>query len=314
MALPFTALAVALLIDIVFADPPNRFHPVVVMGSYIRFGSKNAGQDLPLRQFFSGMGWILLGGAVFSLPWLALSHLLDRTSIPTWLVGIILGVALKPMFAIRRLIEAGMEVKKALDQSDLAKARQLVSWHLVSRDTLQLSSGQVASAVIESLAENLTDSLFAPILFFALGGLPLAWFYRFVNTADTMIGYRTPRFEYFGKFAARLDDVLNWVPARLAAVFLVAAAWLCRLDGANAWKVMISQHARTSSPNAGWTMAAAAGALGVKLEKVDTYRLEGGTEFPHGNDIIRACLLISTAAGLCMLFCGGLILGFSLIF
>ena len=103
--------------------------------------------------------------------------------------------------------------------------------------------------------ENLADSFFAPLLAFALGGLPLAWFYRYVNTADAMIGYHTPKYEHFGKFAAHLDDVLNWLPARLAALFLVAAAWFCSLDTAHAWQVMIGQHNRTSSPNAGWAMA-----------------------------------------------------------
>jgi adenosylcobinamide-phosphate synthase len=306
------AFAAALLIDLLFGDLPNRFHPVVAMGSFIRKGAKNAAQGPPLRQFFGGVGWMVLGGAIFCLPWFVLFSFTKNC--PLWLYGIILGLLLKPMFAIRRLLEAGMEIYTALDRDDLAKARHLVSWHLVSRDTRQLSTGQVTSAVIESLAENLTDSFFAPVLAFALGGIPFAWFYRFVNTADAMIGYRTPQFEYYGKFAARLDDILNWVPARLAAIFLVAAAWLCHLDARNAWTVMLSQHSRTSSPNAGWTMAAAAGALRVRLEKVNTYRLDGGNEYPSIGDIKHIYRLISVAVLICSMFCGGLLIGLSLFF
>jgi adenosylcobinamide-phosphate synthase len=215
-------------------------------------------------------------------------------------------IALKPAFALRRLLEAGREIRLALASADLDEARRLTGWHLVSRDTRSLSAGQVASAAVESLSENLTDSLAAPLLYFVLLGLPGAWFYRFVNTADAMIGYRTPRYEYLGKFAARLDDLLNRLPARLAALCLAAAAGLCRLDVKNAWRVMASQHGRTSSPNAGWTMAAAAGALGVRLEKSACYSLNEGKAWPEGEDIRRAQRLVAAAAGLSILLLGGL--------
>ena len=261
--------------------------------------------------FLYGAGLILAGGALFSLPWLALPLLLRF--IPAWLLGIGMGCLLKPMFAIRRLLEAGAQVQAALENGDLNEARRLVAWHLVSRDTSQLSEGQVVSAVIESLAENLTDSFFAPLMAFVVGGLPLAWFYRFTNTADAMIGYHTPRYEYLGKFAARLDDVLNWIPARLAALSLVAAAALLRANAAGAWKTMAAQHGCTSSPNAGWTMAAMAGALDARLEKVGYYVLDGGGSLPGPADIHRAARLVGGAAMLCVLFCGALACGIAFI-
>jgi adenosylcobinamide-phosphate synthase len=248
----------------------------------------------------------------FSLPWLAAG--IAWHGLPLWAHGIITGVLLKPMFAFRGLLKAGKEVQQALKDGDLANGRRLVAWHLVSRDTSQLSSQQVASATIESLAENLTDSLLAPLMCFALGGLPLAWFYRFANTADAMIGYRTAEFEYFGKFAARLDDVLNWLPARLAGLLVVVSAGLCRLDSKMAWKTMVTQHSRTSSPNAGWTMAAAAGALRVRLEKVDTYRLDGGEALPETEDIQRSIRLVSAAVLLSFLFFGGILFGLTFLF
>jgi adenosylcobinamide-phosphate synthase len=144
-------------------------------------------------------------------------------------------------------------------------------------------------------------------LAFAVGGVPLAWFYRFINTADAMIGYHTPRFEYLGKFTARLDDVLNWLPARLAAMLVIAAGAVCRLNCSGAWCTMLTCHGRTSSPNAGWTMAAAAGALDVRLEKTGHYRLEGGRVLPSAEDIHRAIVLVVVGAGLCLLLCSSVI-------
>jgi adenosylcobinamide-phosphate synthase len=303
MAASLIALLTALLIDLALGDPPNRFHPVVAMGSVIRLGDRLAGDGRPAGRFLCGLGILLLGAGLFGLPWLALPGLIH--ALPVWLQGILQGLLLKPMFSLRRLLEAGRAVQCALEQGTLGEARQLVAWHLVSRDTSQLSAGQVSSAAIESLAENLTDSFFAPLLAFALGGLPLAWFYRFCNTADAMIGYHTPRYEYLGKPAARLDDALNWLPARLAGLFLVAAAGLCRESLSGAWRGLRRDHARTSSPNAGWTMAAAAGALGVRLEKIGHYCLAGGENWPTPGDISRASRMILAAAGLAALFCGG---------
>jgi adenosylcobinamide-phosphate synthase len=166
-----------------------------------------------------------------------------------------------------------------------------VGWHLVSRDTSQSSSSLVVAATVESLAENITDGLTSPLLFFALGGLPGAWAYRFCNTCDSMLGYRDPEREYLGKFTARLDDVLNWLPARLTGALIVFAAALSGEDARNAWCTMPTEHRRTASPNAGWTMSAMAGALGVTLEKVGHYRLEGGNG-PLDADTIERCFRV----------------------
>jgi adenosylcobinamide-phosphate synthase len=313
------ALSVAVGLDLVFGDPPNRFHPVVAMGSLIRWGMDRAPQAGAARQLLFGSAWILFGGSLFALPWVLLGGWISP--LPAWAQGLILGILLKPVFSLRRLLEAGRNVQAALQDGNLPDARRLVAWHLVSRDTASLDAGQVASATIESLAENLTDSFFAPLLAFAIGGVPLAWFYRFANTADAMIGYHTPQFEYLGKFAARLDDVLNWLPARLAALLVVAAGGVCGLKPSRglkpslglkpsgAWRTMLAYHSRTSSPNAGWTMAAAAGALSVRLEKIGHYCLEGGRELPSAEDIHRAAVLVVVGAGLCFVVCSGVIYG-----
>lgn len=312
MYVALLALITAIVLDMLWGDPPNRFHPVVAMGSSIRWMTAKFNHGTPAQQFRAGMAAIIIGSLLFSTPWLLVIFFMQP--LPFWLSGILVGVCLKPVFAFRRLLEAGREVHDALERDNLNEARRLVGWHLVSRDISQLNAHQVASATIESLSENLTDSFFAPLLYFAIGGLPLAWLYRYVNTADAMIGYHTPEYEYFGKFTARLDDLLNWLPARLASLFLVLAADLCHLDMPGAWKTMLSQHNRTSSPNAGWTMAAAAGALGVVLEKKDYYRLGSGDAMPDSVDISRALQQVTISVIISLLFCGGIILGSAYLF
>lgn len=293
------ALLFAVCLDSLLGDPPFRLHPVVLMGSFLRAVGKKAPKEGRRRQFLYGTVMLLSGGAVFALPWLALNYLDTHILVKSFLIALLL----KPVFAFRSLLEAGRAVQRALSEGQMEEARRLLSWHLVSRETSTLSERHVASATIESLAENLTDSFFAPLLAFVLGGLPLAWFYRFVNTADAMIGYHTAEFEYTGKFAARLDDVLNWLPARFSAVCIVLAAPLASLDAVGAWRTMQSQHGRTASPNAGWTMGAAAGALAVRLEKIGHYALEGGESLPSAADVARCLHLILLAAGV-----GGVVL------
>src|SRR5262249_34837731 len=161
-------------------------------------------------------------------------------------------------------------------RADLDGSRAAVGRDLVSRPTGMLDAGQVTSAAIESVAENLTDAFLAPLLFFVAFGLPGAVMYRVVNTADAMIGYRDGRLLYFGRVAARLDDAFNLVPARLAGLLIVAAAAMAGADGRRALSTMRGDHARTASPNAGWTVSAMAGALGVTLAKPGAYSLGSG--------------------------------------
>src|SRR6185436_6409500 len=178
---------------------------------------------------------------------------------------------------------------------DLPGARATLAWHLVSRPTMDLGEGEVAAATVESVAENLTDSIVAPAFLYLAFGLPGAMVYRAINTADAMIGYRDGALEYFGKVAARLDDVLNFVPARLGGLACVLAAGPGRAT--EAWRILRRDRLQTASPNAGWPMAAMAGALGVVLEKPDTYRLGDGA-WPARADIARAVRLFARAAAI----------------
>jgi adenosylcobinamide-phosphate synthase len=280
----------AVILDLSWGDPPNRFHPLMLMGRWLSWGRRLA----PTRQrFWFGAGWTLAGLALFTLPWFKVEN---KTK--PWPFFLIQPLLLKPLFAYRNLRSAVQAVAAALASPNLPEARRLLGWHLVSRDTSDLSEEEVAGAAIESLAENLTDSLATPLLAYAAGGLPAAWAYRFANTSDAMWGYRTAEFEQLGKFAARLDDVLNWLPARLVGWLLALAAWLAGEDAGRAVRVMWAQHSRTASPNAGWTMSAMAGALGVTLSKRGVYNLAGGSGPLDVAAIQRALRLADIGAGL----------------
>ena len=211
------------------------------------------------------------------------------------MIALAVGVPLlKSMFAVRALREAGAGVRVPLANGDLAGARSGLR-SLVSRDASGLDGALIAAAAVESLAENLGDSVVAPLCAYAIGGLPGAVAYRAVNTLDAMIGYRG-RYEWLGKAAARLDDALNVVPSRLAAVLVIGAAAAVGEDARGAWRVARRDARLTPSPNAGWPMAAMAGALGVELEKVGQYRLGAGGVAADAAAIGRADRVVAVAA------------------
>ncbi len=262
------------------------------MGALLAAGERCFAHGSRLRLRAAG-GLLVVGVALVAgvAGWV----ITDLTT-PLGLLGLVIeAIALKLMFAVRGLARAALAVAGDLDRGDLKSARVAVGTDLVSRSTANLSAGSVASAAIESVAENLTDSILAPLLFYAVFGLPGAAVYRAVNTADARIGYRDGVLEDFGKAAARLDDVLNFIPARLGALLLIVATAVTRASTIRAWATMWREHGRTSSPNAGWTMAAMAGALGVTLTKADHYRLGVGRE-PTARDVRRCVRVMAIAA------------------
>jgi adenosylcobinamide-phosphate synthase len=184
---------------------------------------------------------------------------------------VVAALFLKLTFSFKGLRKAALKVKSLLLDEKLDEARFELR-ALVGRDVKTLSKPFLVSATVESVAENSCDSFVAPLFYFLIFGVPGAIAYRAVNTLDSRIGYHG-RYEYLGKFASRLDDVLNYIPARLTAILLVLAAFLSRNSGRKSWQVALSDHSKTESPNAGWPMAATAGALNIQLEKVDYYKL-----------------------------------------
>jgi adenosylcobinamide-phosphate synthase len=223
-------------------------------------------------------------------------RLLDRS--PGKTRCLLEGAALKPALSVRDLLRAAKSVEIALERGRLKRARELLARHLVSRDTARLSANGVAAAAIESVAENFNDGVVAPLFWYRAGGLPAAYVFRFVNTADAMIGYRSPDLEWYGKTAARLDDLLAFVPARLSAALIAAAAPIVGESGGAALLRAVVDAENTSSPNAGWPMAAMAGALGVRLEKNHHYVLNRDARLPEAADIRRARHVVLAASGL----------------
>jgi adenosylcobinamide-phosphate synthase len=285
-------VGLALALDLALGDPPNRWHPVAWIGSALGRGRRLLQRGGPPSLLLRGAALTLAVAALAGVAGWAVSAVAALAGPPA---AIAEALALKSLISLRDLMAATSAVGDALAGGRLPAARQLVGHHLVSRPTDRLDEGGVASAAIESVAENLTDAVVAPILFYVLFGLAGAAVYRAVNTADAMIGYRDGALEWFGKTAARLDDALNLIPARIAGPAVALGAALAGGDARAAWSTMRAQHGVTSSPNAGWTMAAMAGALGVTLEKAGAYALGAGPR-PGPGDVGRSVGIVRMAA------------------
>jgi adenosylcobinamide-phosphate synthase len=283
-ALPAAAVAVALLVDRLAGEPPARWHPVAWMGRLLGAPQATLERLPPLRGFALGsLAWAGAATLAALLGWVleqALWRLvLPQSGIVAWLLAaLLLGLLLKPLLAWRMLRDEVRGVEAALRQGGLTAGRERLS-RLVSRPTATLDEALVRESAIETLAENLNDSVVAPLIWFAIAGLPGAALYRLANTADAMWGYRDQR-EWMGKTAARADDLLSWLPARLTALAL--------LPQPRQWPVLRRQARRTPSPNGGWPMAALALRLGIRLRKPGTYQLNDAATSPGEDDIERA--------------------------
>ena len=287
-------LLLAVSIDLVLGDPPNRFHPVSWIGSLIAAGRRCA---LRLPSRFVVVYGVALVSVVATAAYLGSRAVQSAANGLPWpLVLLVQAGLLKCAFSLRGLVAAVDQVRDALASGDLAGARTALGRHLVSRSVDALDGGATASGAIESLSENLTDSWIAPLCFYLVGGIPAAWAYRAVNTADAMIGYREGLLEHLGWATARLDDLLNLLPSRVGALAVVAGACLAGEGTVGAWHAWRRDGTATASPNAGQTMAAMAGALGVTLEKRGHYRLGGGAP-PDVAAIDRAVRVFAAAAG-----------------
>lgn len=301
-----------LAIDLLCGEPRASFHPTVWMGSGVGRArtlhrshqrSRTASLVLGVATVAGGVAASSTLGAVFE--WYV-------RRLPPAARAAAAGVLLKPALSLRALVDAGAEVERLLRRGDLGGARRALAWHLVSRDTRQLTATEVAGATIESLSENLSDSFVGPVLSHAAGGLPAAYAYRFINTADAMLGYRTPELEWFGKAAARVDDTVNLIPARMTALLVALVAPVARGSVRGALHAALTDGSRTPSPNAGWPMAAMAGALGVRLDKRGStqpaepaaprlaprhlYVLNGAGRAPTWRDVARARRVVAAAS------------------
>ena len=305
------APALAIAIDRLLGEPPLRWHPVAWMGRWLAW----AGERLAPRVgapwvlsdarvfWFAALSWCAAAAAFFAVAWLFQDWVLTQ---PVWLAALALGLFLKPLLAWAMLHDEVLAVERALGESLDAGRAQLA--RLVSRDVSALSAHQVRESAIESLAENLNDSVVAPLFWFVLLGLPGAVLFRFANTADAMWGYPGVRggrdWQWAGKWAARADDVLAWVPARITAALIALPAGHTAGPG-RLWV----EAARTPSPNGGWPMAAMALALRVQLRKPGIYTLNPEGRTPEPADTLRACAIGSRTVGVATLLACGALLG-----
>ncbi|TAJ99975.1 cobalamin biosynthesis protein CobD [bacterium] len=272
---PGVLLVTAFLLDLAIGDPRWLPHPVVLMGKLITWGEKFLWSGRPLQDLIAGT---LLALTVVALSIAGTWGLLQLFSLLPYPFSFLAAALLaSTTLATRGLLEAVGYVEEPLRAGKLIEARRALS-HMVGRETHSLSEDKVLRASLESLAENTSDGIVAPLFYLLLGGIPAAVAYKAANTLDSMIGYRTERYLYFGRFAARLDDCLNFVPARLTAFFMVIASYLVRLDGTRAFRVIWRDHANHLSPNAGYPEAALAGAFGIRL---------GGPSLYFGREILK---------------------------
>ena len=288
-------LLVAIMVDLVIGEAPPSLHPVVWMGRLIAWLERRSpGPDRRLASLVAGVGLaVFVPVAAGGLAWLAAAGLREVGSITYVAAG---SVLLSTTFAVRELGRAANRTRSAMEAGDEAGARRSLR-SLVSRDTRTLAPSLVAMAAIESVAENTTDSFVGPWLAFALFGLPGAFAYRAINTLDSMIGYRG-RYEYLGKAAAKLDDLVNLIPARLSALLmLIAGRLLLGLPAGRGWRIAMRDRGLTESPNAGWTIGAASGLLGVALEKTGHYRIGDGMRSPTPADLGASVRLAFAVAG-----------------
>ena len=261
----------AFIIDMIIGDPRSRFHPVVLMGNLISLLEKflyNV-NDSNTKKLIKGAILVVIVILVSFGIGFAIHHLTMMIELQIAEV-LVEALVLSFMISPRSLSEAGKELYNFLIAGDVDQARYKVGW-IVGRDTDKLDEPEIVRATVETIAENTVDGIISPLFFFAIGGLPLAIAYRAANTMDSMLGYKNDKYLYFGRAAARLDDVLNYLPARVTALLFIIAAMILNLDYKNSVAIMKRDANKHPSPNGGYAEATVAGALNIRLGGFNSY-------------------------------------------
>ena len=319
------ACVTGFLLDCIFGDPAWMYHPIRVIGNLISVLEKGLRKLLCSRIHASeqekknrrevlagGILWILTVSLSFLVPAVLLFaarkiHPAVRFLLETfWCYQI---------FAARCLVGESKKVYQKLKEDDLPGARRAVSM-IVGRDTENLTAEGVTKAAVETVAENTSDGVTAPLLFLLIGGAPLGFLYKAVNTMDSMLGYKNEKYLYFGRIPAKMDDVFNYIPARLTAWFMIVAAFLTGMDGENAWKIYLRDKRKHASPNSAQSEAVCAGALDVQLAGDAVYfgkvykkdYIGDAIRKIEPEDILRAGKLMYMTTILMMVVFGGLLL------
>jgi len=268
----------AILLDLLFGDPKNRFHPTAWIGNLIgNITTRMKNENYNLEKF-GGIFIVLIPVCISIVVLLGLDFSIDLISVESLsiLISIISGVVLfKMTIAIKGMERHALAVLDSIQKNDLTQARTNLSM-IVKRNTKNLDKNHILSGTLESLSENIVDGITGPMFYFAIFGLPGAFVYRIVNTVDSMVGYKTQMFKNLGWFGANCDNVLNYIPSRLTGLTIVLGSMLLGHDWKNCYEIFKRDGKKTDSPNAGYPMAAFAGALGTKFEKLEHYSLGTG--------------------------------------
>ena len=258
------AVMLGFALDALLGDPRWFPHPVCAVGKLISRMEKLLRRLFPPRKgamiFAGAVLWIVVCGVSFAVPFLVLRFL---SRINFWLGFAANSILCWLIFARKSLSEAGQHVYRAVKES-VEEGRKAVAWY-VGRDTAELTEEGVIKAAVETIAENLTDGVVSPLIYMLIGGAPLGMLYKAVNTLDSMVGYHNEKYEYLGKFSAKMDDIFNFIPARLSALCIIAGAGMLRLDNRSALRIYRRDRNLHKSPNAGQTESACAGALHIQL-------------------------------------------------
>ncbi len=308
------ALVIGFVIDFFVGDPHGFPHPIILIGKLISALEKGLRRLFPAtprgERWASGVLWCITAGLATAVP---AGTLFLCGLVSPWLRLAVESIMCWQILAARALEKESMLVYKALESGDIIASRKAVSM-IVGRDTAALDDAAVTRAAVETVAENTSDGVVAPLLFLAIGGAPLGFFYKAVNTMDSMLGYTEPPFKNIGLIPAKADDVLNFLPARLSALLMLAAGALLGLDVKNGWRIYRRDRRNHASPNSAQTEAMCAGLLGLRLAGDAWYHGvlhrkpfigDPVREIRH-DDIPRTCRLMYLTALLALLLCGGL--------
>ena len=271
-------IGLAILLDLTFGDPKNRYHPTAWIGNLIGIITTRMKNENFILEKFGGIFIVLIPVCISVIVLSSLNFSIDLISVESLsiLISIISGIVLfKMTIAIKGMEKHALAVLDSIQKNNLDQARTNLSM-IVKRNTKNLDKNHILSGTLESLSENIVDGITGPMFYFAIFGLPGAFVYRIINTVDSMVGYKTQMFKNLGWFGANCDNILNYIPSRLTGLTIVFGSMLLGHDWKNCYEIFKRDGKKTDSPNAGYPMAAFAGALGTKFEKLEHYSLGTG--------------------------------------
>lgn len=292
----------AFLFDVTFGEIPDRIHPTIWMGKVIAFFKPKIKSESALVERINGVLLCVGVMLLFAVPVYPVISLVKQFL--GWLPYIIVSaIILKSSFALKFMRKCTLPIAEAIENGDCGRARQFLPY-IVRRDPASLSERHIISAAVESIAESTTDGVTSPFFYFALFGVPGAVAYRVINTLDSMVGYMDQEHRNIGWFSATMDTVANYVPARLTAALMVLAALILGENWKESLRILRRDKGKTASLNAGWTLAAMAGALNVQLEKPGCYKLGNGNGLAPRHIIraLRIMTLTSVIFGVLVVF------------